>query len=58
LYSSQLSLAAKQGLERLNNRYDNQERGAILEWLTPIDYSAQQREIASRREEETGIWLL
>lgn len=31
---------------------------AILDWLTPIDYAAQQSDFINRRQAETGQWLL
>ncbi|PNP57730.1 hypothetical protein FNYG_15198 [Fusarium nygamai] len=31
---------------------------AILNWLTPIDYSPQQRDFISRRQPGTGLWFL
>jgi hypothetical protein len=31
---------------------------AILNWLTPIDYSPQQRDFISRRQPGTGQWFL
>lgn len=40
-------------------RYQHhQEHQAILDWLTPIDYSPQQHDYISRRQSETGQWLL
>ena len=39
-------------------RQDSQEQQAILDWLTPIDYAAQQSDILSRREPSTGAWLI
>lgn len=35
-----------------------EERKAIFDWLTPIDYAAQQNDFISRRQEGTGQWLL
>ncbi|KAH9207677.1 ankyrin repeat protein, partial [Leptodontidium sp. 2 PMI_412] len=32
--------------------------GAILDWLTPTDYSSEQSDFISRRQEGTGQWLL
>jgi hypothetical protein len=37
---------------------DDQERRAILDWLTPIDYAHEQNDFISRRQEGTGQWLL
>jgi hypothetical protein len=42
----------------LVRRQDDQERQTILDWLTPIDYSTQQCDFISRRQEGTGQWLL
>jgi hypothetical protein len=44
--------------EGQDNRESGREHQAILDWLTPIDYSAQQSDIISRRQEGTGEWLL
>lgn len=30
----------------------------ILDWLTPIDYAAQQADFISQRQPDTGIWFL
>jgi len=37
---------------------EDQERQAVLDWLTPIDFAAQQSDFISRREVGTGQWLL
>jgi Cdc6-like AAA superfamily ATPase len=55
---SQASFATKDGVDQLNRRQDEQERGAIVEWLTPVDYTAQQMDFIGRRQEGTGQWLL
>jgi len=59
---SQISLATKDGVDRLHERQDNRERReehqAILDWLTSIDYAPQQHDFFSRRQEGTGEWLL
>jgi hypothetical protein len=39
-------------------RQDDQDRQKILDWLTPIDYWAQQRDYLKRRQAGTGQWLL
>jgi Cdc6-like AAA superfamily ATPase len=36
----------------------DQERETILNWLTPINYTSQQHDFISRRQEGTGQWLL
>ena len=56
-------------MERLHERQDTQDRrqeirdreeehGIILNWLTPINYGAQQSDFIGRRQEGTGQWLL
>ena len=45
-------------MDRLNERQDDQERIAILDWLTPIDYAPQQSDFINRRQAGTGQWLL
>jgi hypothetical protein len=45
-------------VDKLNRHQDDQERRAIINWLTPIDYSAQQSDFLARRQEKTGLWLL
>ena len=37
---------------------DEQARRRICQWLSPLDFPAQQREIYSRRQEGSGKWLL
>jgi len=42
----------------LQGRERHQEYQVILDWLTPIDYSALQSKLIARRQEGTGEWLL
>src|SRR6267154_535868 len=67
--SSQAVFATKDGVERLHERQDAQERQqetrerqreheTILNWLTPIDYVSQQNDFITRRQKGTGTWLL
>jgi Cdc6-like AAA superfamily ATPase len=37
---------------------DDQERRTILDWLSSVDYAAQQSDFISRRQAGTGQWLL
>ena len=57
-----MSFATKAGVDRLNQRQDNrechEEQQAIVDWLTSIDYAAQQSDFISRRQDGTGQWLL
>jgi Cdc6-like AAA superfamily ATPase len=48
----------KVGIDGLHQAQDSQQRQAILDWLTPIDYAAQQQDFISRRQAGTGQWLL
>jgi len=42
-----------------NNKFLNAfNENLILDWLTPIDYAAQQRDFFNRRQAGTGQWLL
>lgn len=50
------ALNQRMGTLQLNN--DQQERLALLEWLTPLNFPAQQSFFYSRRQEDTGHWLL
>ncbi|KAI1745798.1 hypothetical protein F4680DRAFT_455804 [Xylaria scruposa] len=45
--------AFRQGLGR-----DQEQKQAILEWLSPVDYFAQQSDTIRRRHAGTGQWLL
>ncbi|KAI9772157.1 MAG: hypothetical protein M1839_002528, partial [Geoglossum umbratile] len=52
----------KDGLDQLHDRQHNreatEEREAILNWLTLIDYAPQQNDFINRRQAGTGQWLL
>jgi Cdc6-like AAA superfamily ATPase len=54
-FNSQLT---RDSVVKLVRHQDDQERQAILDWLTPIDYSTQQNDFIGRRQEGTGQWLL
>ncbi|RSL90156.1 hypothetical protein CDV31_015738 [Fusarium ambrosium] len=56
--SSQTMYAIKHGVDRLNLQQDNEQRLETLNWLTPLDYAAQQQDFISRRQPGTGKWLL
>ena len=42
----------------IKQQKDNENRVAILDWLTQVDYAPQQRDFISRRQPGTGQWLL
>ncbi|KAI0421681.1 ankyrin repeat-containing domain protein [Xylaria grammica] len=46
------------GLGDLREHNANLEQQAILDWITPIDYSTQQSDFINRRQAGTGNWLL
>ncbi|KAI0593638.1 hypothetical protein F4775DRAFT_586693 [Biscogniauxia sp. FL1348] len=56
--SSQVTFATKKGINRLSERQDDQERLAVLNWLTPVDYALNQSDFIRRRQAGTGQWLL
>jgi hypothetical protein len=45
-------------MNQLTQYRANQDRRAIADWLTLIDYASQQSDFISRRQEGTGRWLL
>ncbi|KAK2794086.1 hypothetical protein FQN52_009168 [Onygenales sp. PD_12] len=60
--TSQIFQSIKVGVDRLNERQDDrehrEERQAILNWITTIDYASQQNDYINRRQSGTGEWLL
>ncbi|KAI1453073.1 ankyrin repeat-containing domain protein [Annulohypoxylon moriforme] len=60
IYGSQVHLS--KDIEHIHYRQVDQksadERKAILDWLTPIDYAPQQRDLINRRQAGSGQWLL
>jgi Cdc6-like AAA superfamily ATPase len=57
-YASQFSSETKQGVDELRRHNHDVENQAIIDWLTPIDYSTQQSDFIGRRQKGTGQWLL
>lgn len=55
---SQLAFSVKDGVDQLNRHQDDQEHRAILDWLTPTDYTLQKSDFLARRQEGTGQWFL
>ena len=47
----------RDNVAKLVQHQEDQGHSAILDWLTPIDYAAQQSDIFARRQEGTGQWL-
>ena len=45
-------------MDRLNRGQDDQERLAILNWLTTIEHGPRQQSLTDQREPGTGQWLL
>jgi hypothetical protein len=43
---------------KLVRHTDDQNRRALLDWISPIDHGARQSDLISRRQEGTGQWLL
>ncbi|KAF4983537.1 hypothetical protein FZEAL_1072 [Fusarium zealandicum] len=55
--SAETTMAVKKGVDDLNQHQDSQKRLEILDWLSPIDYAAQQQDNLKHRQEGTGLWL-
>lgn len=45
-------------MQGLNQSAQNSQDKALLDWLTPTNYGAQQSEVLRDRQEGTGTWLL
>ncbi|KAI0542485.1 hypothetical protein GGR58DRAFT_252203 [Xylaria digitata] len=56
--SSRVTFTTKKGVDRLNQRQEDEERLCICDWLTPIEYAPQQQDFLNRRQPGTGQWLL
>jgi len=52
------SRLTREGVDKLVYYQDNQERRAIMDWLSPTDYAIQQSDFIGRRREGTGLWLI
>ncbi|KAI0137469.1 hypothetical protein BJ170DRAFT_590398 [Xylariales sp. AK1849] len=48
----------RDGITHLNLQQDEAKKEKILDWISIEDYSLQQLDFLSRREEGTGTWLL
>lgn len=48
---------ARDNTVKLIRHQDNQQHRMVLDWLTPVDFAAQQSDAISRRQEGTGIWF-
>lgn len=48
----------RSSIRNLVQHQDDQKRQEILNWLSPLDYSAQQSDNIARRQPGTGEWLL
>jgi hypothetical protein len=61
-YIQGLQAGLKHDLHHLHDREQIREAAqlqqTVLDWLTPIDYAAQQNDFLSRRQTGTGLWLL
>ncbi|KAK1499751.1 hypothetical protein CTAM01_06945 [Colletotrichum tamarilloi] len=50
--------STKQAVDSMHHEQVSKHRQEILEWLTPSNYSSQQRDYFSTRHPETASWLL
>ncbi|KAI8947485.1 hypothetical protein F4801DRAFT_592525 [Xylaria longipes] len=54
----ELQVYVMAGLGDLREHYVNLEQQVILNWITPIHYTTQQRDFINRHQAGTGKWLL
>jgi ankyrin repeat protein len=45
-------------VKRVRREQEDCQCQTILDWITPIEYAPQQHDFITRRQEETGQWLL
>ncbi|KXH49871.1 hypothetical protein CNYM01_08064 [Colletotrichum nymphaeae SA-01] len=50
--------STKQAVDSMHHEQVSKHQQEILEWLTPSNYSSQQRDYFSTRHPETATWLL
>ncbi|KAK1533885.1 hypothetical protein CPAR01_10593 [Colletotrichum paranaense] len=55
---SRVIQSTKQVVDSMHHGQASKHQQEILEWLTPSDYSSQQRDYFSTRHPETASWLL
>jgi hypothetical protein len=47
-----------QEMKRMRSEQEGYQYQTLLDWITPMDYGAQQSDFISRRQEGTGQWLI
>ncbi|KAH0426562.1 ankyrin repeat protein [Colletotrichum camelliae] len=52
------NLEVRSTRKELTERHLDEKKRKILDWITPIDFAAQQIDNLERRQEGTGQWLL
>ena len=58
-FKSQANAAVlERGIEQLQLSHDHQKDRRLLDWLSPLNFPAQQSEFFNRRQEGSGQWLL
>ncbi|KAH8588562.1 ankyrin repeat protein, partial [Bisporella sp. PMI_857] len=55
---SKTLLAIQSSIDQSESWQKSKEDQAILDWLSPIDYTSQQHDFIRRRQPGTGQWLL
>ncbi|KAH7031050.1 uncharacterized protein B0I36DRAFT_349186 [Microdochium trichocladiopsis] len=58
LLNSLVGGVTRDNVARVVKRQDQQVYREVLDWITPIDYAAQQSDFINRRLAGTGQWLL
>ena len=52
------SRLTRESVDKLVHYQDNQERRAIMNWLSPTDYATKQSDFIGRRQDGTGLWFI
>ena len=46
------------GVDAVHQEQERQRQRAVLDWLSPSDFVAQQTDLIGKRQEGTGLWFI